>query len=236
VRRGHYRLAMTDPPAPWTWIDSSLVRRSAGQVLGIVDLGKIGTAVALRGRALGFTVGFHDPFLPNGVEPALGIERAATLDVSQKIDFGLAFYMVHEVPDKLGFFKQLRAIMNETARSLMVEPKLFHESRKEFAATTSPAEEAGFVVSRGPRLLSSWSAVLGTAALWSSVEARTGEALAAGPAEAGDADRADRGLLSVADDPQRERGRGAAGRPGASGRLVARFGNGRRRPIVRGAS
>jgi SAM-dependent methyltransferase len=86
-----------------------------------------------------------------------------TINVSQKIDFGLAFWMVHEVPDKLAFFTQLEAIMNDNARILIVEPKLFHVSPSEFEATTSLAEDAGFVVSRGPRVLLSWSAVLGNA-------------------------------------------------------------------------
>ena len=82
------------------------------------------------------------------------------INVSQKIDFGLAFWMVHEVPDKLGFFRQLKAIMNEKARILLVEPKLFHVSREEFEATTSLAVDAGFVVGQGPRLLLCWAAVL----------------------------------------------------------------------------
>jgi ubiquinone/menaquinone biosynthesis C-methylase UbiE len=83
-----------------------------------------------------------------------------TINVSEKIDFGLAFWMVHEVPDKASFFRQLRTIVNENARILLVEPKLFHVSRKEFAATTAVAERAGFTVSQGPRVLLSWSAVL----------------------------------------------------------------------------
>lgn len=70
---------------------------------------------------------------------------------------------VGRLRDKLRFFEQLKAIMNERARILLVEPRLFHVSRKEFEATTSLAEDAGFVVSRGPRLLLSWSAVLGNA-------------------------------------------------------------------------
>jgi ubiquinone/menaquinone biosynthesis C-methylase UbiE len=85
------------------------------------------------------------------------------INVSEKIDFGLAFWMVHEVPNQGSFFTQLKAISNKQARILMVEPKLFHVSRKAFEATTALAEHAGFVVSRGPRLLLSWSAVLGNA-------------------------------------------------------------------------
>lgn len=46
--------------------------RIRGQRLGIVGLGRIGTAVALRARPFGFAVGFYDPFLPDGWHKALG--------------------------------------------------------------------------------------------------------------------------------------------------------------------
>jgi ubiquinone/menaquinone biosynthesis C-methylase UbiE len=82
------------------------------------------------------------------------------LHLSTKIDFGLAFYMVHEVPGKEPFFKALKTLLNETGQILIVEPKLFHVSREEFALTTSIAEAARFVVHRGPRLPLSWSAIL----------------------------------------------------------------------------
>ena len=55
------------------------------------------------------------------------------------------------------------AVLNEEARILLVEPKLFHVSRKEFEATAVLAEHAGFVVNRGPRMPFCWSAVLGNA-------------------------------------------------------------------------
>ena len=50
-----------------------------GRTLGLVGLGRIGTAAALRAKAFGFKVVFFDPKLPNGVDRALGIERARTL-------------------------------------------------------------------------------------------------------------------------------------------------------------
>jgi C-terminal binding protein len=57
---------------------SPLVRRQEAQTFGILGLGRIGTAAALRARALGYRVVFHDPHLPNGADRALGIARART--------------------------------------------------------------------------------------------------------------------------------------------------------------
>ncbi len=56
------------------------MRRLRTLQFGIVGLGAIGTATALRAKALGFRVVFYDPYLPRGTRKALGIERAASLD------------------------------------------------------------------------------------------------------------------------------------------------------------
>ncbi|MGG5821425.1 C-terminal binding protein [Falsiroseomonas sp. HW251] len=66
--------------APWRYKDHPVIRRLGVQVFGVVGLGRIGTAAALRAKALGFRVRFHDPNLPNGWDRALGFERARTLD------------------------------------------------------------------------------------------------------------------------------------------------------------
>ncbi len=68
------------PDATWTVTKDPVIRRFSTQGFGIVGLGRIGTAVALRAKALGFRVGFYDPHLPNGAELAVGITRHRTLD------------------------------------------------------------------------------------------------------------------------------------------------------------
>ncbi len=83
-----------------------------------------------------------------------------SINIHDPVDLILAFYMVHEVPDKRSLFKQLKGILNDKGQLLLVEPKLFHVSREEFAATLKLAEENGFKVGQGPRLPFSWSALL----------------------------------------------------------------------------
>ena len=56
------------------------VTRLRGQKLGIIGLGRIGTAVSLRAKAFGMDVSFYDPYLPDGVEKSLGIRRHRRLD------------------------------------------------------------------------------------------------------------------------------------------------------------
>ena len=83
LRRGillHHELQRQDPPAPWRSFQNPMIQRLGIQTFGIVGLGRIGTAVALRAKAFNFRVAFYDPYLPNGVELALGINRAASLE------------------------------------------------------------------------------------------------------------------------------------------------------------
>lgn len=56
------------------------MRRLRTQTFGIVGLGRIGTATALRAKALGFRVVFFDPYVPGGTHKAVGVERVGSLD------------------------------------------------------------------------------------------------------------------------------------------------------------
>lgn len=83
LRRGllmHHDAQRADPPAAWAANDSPLLRRLSAQTFGIVGLGRIGTAVALRAKALGFDVVFFDPYRSNGSELAIGVRRAPSLE------------------------------------------------------------------------------------------------------------------------------------------------------------
>lgn len=64
----------------WKITVAAKMRRLSTQTFGIVGLGRIGTATALRAKALGFKVVFYDPYVPSGTHKAVGIERVTSLD------------------------------------------------------------------------------------------------------------------------------------------------------------
>jgi C-terminal binding protein len=71
---------LRDGRGAWTYREVAPLRRLRGSVFGVVGLGRIGSAAALRAKALGMDVVFHDPFKPDGYDKALGVRRAESLD------------------------------------------------------------------------------------------------------------------------------------------------------------
>jgi len=65
---------------PWMYTQVVPLRRLRGRVFGVVGLGRIGSAAALRVKALGMDVAFYDPLKPDGYDKALGIRRLESLD------------------------------------------------------------------------------------------------------------------------------------------------------------
>jgi C-terminal binding protein len=59
--------------SPWNFLAASPLRRLAGTTLGIIGLGRIGTATALRAKGFRMNVVACDPYLPDGYDKALGV-------------------------------------------------------------------------------------------------------------------------------------------------------------------
>ena len=76
------------------------------------------------------------------------------------VDFIVAFYMVHETPDKKAFFRETFSLLNPGARMMVAEP-LFHISKKGFEKEIESARATGFQVVDRPRVLGSRAVVLG---------------------------------------------------------------------------
>jgi ubiquinone/menaquinone biosynthesis C-methylase UbiE len=76
---------------------------------------------------------------------------ADSLGVAGPADFALAFYMVHEVPDRERFFRETAGILRDGGRLLLVEP-MGHVSKAQFRRTVEAAKEAGLTPIAEPRI------------------------------------------------------------------------------------
>lgn len=64
----------------WSVEQVAPLQRLRGQVFGIVGMGRIGTAAALRAKAHGMEVVFYDPYVVDGKDKALGMKRVDRLE------------------------------------------------------------------------------------------------------------------------------------------------------------
>lgn len=81
ISRNLYAFKEQTKKMGWDWkIGEGILKRLRGRVFGIIGLGRIGTAVALRAKAFGYDVVFYDPHLSAGVEKSIGVRRAWKLD------------------------------------------------------------------------------------------------------------------------------------------------------------
>ncbi len=81
------------------------------------------------------------------------------IGISEPVDFVLAFYMVHEVPDQEAFFREIRSILKPAGQVLVVEPP-FHVSMAAFGKTLERARAGGLVPVQRPRVLFSKAVLL----------------------------------------------------------------------------
>ena len=81
------------------------------------------------------------------------------IGLTEKVDFILAFYMIHEVKDPKKFIKELASILKPDGTILIIEPK-FHVSKKTFQTTVNNLTEIGFTVVDSPKVFFSRAATL----------------------------------------------------------------------------
>ncbi|MBL6929624.1 MAG: C-terminal binding protein [Rhodospirillales bacterium] len=70
----------SDPIGEWMFHTPPIKRRILGLTFGVIGLGRIGTAAAMRAKGIGMNVLFYDPYLRPGIELGLGFNRAETLE------------------------------------------------------------------------------------------------------------------------------------------------------------
>uniref|UniRef100_A0A4W5MJ64 C-terminal binding protein 1 n=1 Tax=Hucho hucho TaxID=62062 RepID=A0A4W5MJ64_9TELE len=111
--------------------------RIRGETLGIIGLGRVCQGVALRAKGFGFNVIFYDPYLSDGLERALGLQRVNTLqDLLFHSDCVTLHCSLNEHNHHLindFTIKQMRqgAFLVNTARGGLVDEKALAQALKE---------------------------------------------------------------------------------------------------------
>jgi ubiquinone/menaquinone biosynthesis C-methylase UbiE len=96
-----------------------------------------------------------------GVSDRVHIHKCepGNLGIETSVDFILAFWMVHEIPDTDLFFRQIRLSLKAKGTIFIAEPK-FHVSSKRFQEILDSAQKSGLLCSGNPSIRFSRSAVL----------------------------------------------------------------------------
>ena len=84
---------------------------------------------------------------------------ADKVGVTEKVDFVLAFWMIHEVPDKQKLINELKSIIKPEGKIFIIEPK-FHVTKSEFDKMIIILEKAGFKIIGRPKVFISRAVLL----------------------------------------------------------------------------
>jgi len=124
---------------------------SAGLAELVGERGRV-TAVDLQPEMLEITKRYAER---QGVRDRVTLHHCTENDLGllgEQADFVVAFYMVHEVPDRARLLRQVRNLLDPGARFMMVEPS-FHVKKAQFEAMLGEAEAAGLKVVQPVKLL-----------------------------------------------------------------------------------
>ena len=150
---------------------------------GLVQEGQtavdIGCGLGFFSLALARLVGSHGRVISIDVQPEM-LERAGRrarrrglheriefrpcepdeLGLQDRVDFALAFWMVHEVADPEAFLAEVRSALTPRGHFLLAEPKV-HVPAPRFRETVELASASGFEVLGTPRISLSRAVLLG---------------------------------------------------------------------------
>ncbi len=175
------------PPSLVRWLNSPVRKliQPPGKILGtyvkpgdtVIDLGCGGgffsvvlakmvgkngrvIAVDLQKEMLDIT---RDFAVRKGVSKRITLHQCKESDLciaNEKVDFAIAFYMVHEVPDRKAFLTQVSNILNPDALFMIIEPA-HHVNKSQFAQILKEAEVIGLKQIKSIRLFLSRGVLLG---------------------------------------------------------------------------
>jgi ubiquinone/menaquinone biosynthesis C-methylase UbiE len=87
----------------------------------------------------------------SGVQQRIDLQLCSSdsLGINRSADFILAFWMLHEVPDKQRFLAELFSLLKDNGNFLLVEPKI-HTTKSNFQELVHLSIQAGFTLYENP--------------------------------------------------------------------------------------
>lgn len=82
--------------------------------------------------------------IKKGLQNRIMLHRCqpSTIALKAEVDFILVFYMIHETPNPQGFLAEMKSLLKENGRILIVEPKM-HTDQTLFDSFVKMAADAG---------------------------------------------------------------------------------------------
>lgn len=122
-----FNVRMRETPDPWSYSTAGKLFRLRRRTFGILGLGRIGSAAAIRAKSLGMETIFHDPYKQDGYDKALGIRRVESLDELLESSFVLSMHCPytpetkHIIDSKALQKMQQGSFLINTARGAVVD-------------------------------------------------------------------------------------------------------------------
>lgn len=85
--------------------------------------------------------------------------KEESIDLKEKVDFVLAFYMIHEVPNQEKLFRELKSILKPGGQIFIIEPN-FHVTKKAFNSMIDIVKGIGFEIIDRPKIFFSRTVVI----------------------------------------------------------------------------
>ncbi len=86
-----------------------------------------------------------------GLDRRIRLHRCAanSIGFDTPVDFALAFWMLHEVPDDRAFLQEVYTLLKTGGMFFLVEPKV-HVGKRKFEQAIQKAQSVGFTVIKRP--------------------------------------------------------------------------------------
>ena len=133
----HTTALRADPRGNWRPALNPYGRRLSTCTFGVIGIGRIGTAAALRAKAFGMDVVFYDPYVSNGVDLSLGVRRVHSLeDLMRQSDVVSVHAPLSDLTRKLVGAKAFAAakpglILVNTARGEIVDLDALYDAMRD---------------------------------------------------------------------------------------------------------